>query len=76
MTLELDVIPLLSLVAGIAILLQPGLLNYIIALYLIVVGITGIVDLKKRQEPYTFIFLTFSFVSPTQGDTTLGESYV
>ncbi|HKK16867.1 MAG TPA: DUF3096 domain-containing protein [Gammaproteobacteria bacterium] len=43
MTIELDVIPLVSLIAGIAILLQPRLLNYIIAIYLIIVGVVGIV---------------------------------
>ena len=34
--------PIVSLVAGILILLMPHLLNYIVAIYLIVVGITGL----------------------------------
>ena len=34
--------PLISLVAGILILFMPKLLNYIIAVYLIVVGIVGL----------------------------------
>lgn len=34
--------PLVALVAGILILLMPRLLNYIVAIYLIVVGITGL----------------------------------
>ena len=34
--------PLISLVAGILILFMPRLLNYIIAVYLIVVGIVGL----------------------------------
>jgi hypothetical protein len=34
--------PLISLVAGILILFIPRLLNYIIALYLIIVGIIGL----------------------------------
>ena len=34
--------PLLSLIAGILILIMPRLLNYIIALYLIVIGIVGL----------------------------------
>lgn len=34
--------PLLSLIAGILILLVPRLLNYIVALYLIIIGLVGI----------------------------------
>jgi len=34
--------PLVALVAGILILVQPGLLNYIVAIYLITVGIVGL----------------------------------
>ncbi len=34
--------PLLSLIAGILILAMPRLLNYIVAIYLIVIGILGL----------------------------------
>jgi len=34
--------PLVSLVAGILILIMPKLLNYIIALYLILIGVIGL----------------------------------
>jgi Protein of unknown function (DUF3096) len=34
--------PIIALLAGILILLVPRLLNYIVAIYLIVVGITGL----------------------------------
>lgn len=34
--------PVAALIAGILILIMPKLLNYIIALYLIVVGLTGL----------------------------------
>ncbi|MBB3999676.1 DUF3096 domain-containing protein [Aureimonas pseudogalii] len=34
--------PLVALVAGVLILLMPRLLNYIVAFYLIVVGLTGL----------------------------------
>lgn len=34
--------PLVALIAGILILLVPRLLNYIVAIYLIVVGVTGL----------------------------------
>lgn len=42
MTLQLALQPLLSLLAGILILIRPKLLNYIVAIYLIVVGVLGI----------------------------------
>jgi hypothetical protein len=34
--------PIAALIAGILILLMPRLLNYIVAIYLIVVGLTGL----------------------------------
>lgn len=34
--------PIIALVAGILILIMPRLLNYIVAIYLIFVGITGL----------------------------------
>ncbi len=43
MNLQLSLAPLVSLVAGILILMMPRLLNFIIAIYLIVVGILGLV---------------------------------
>lgn len=45
MTIHLELIPALSLVAGVAILLVPRLLNYIVALYLIVIGVVGLLGL-------------------------------
>ena len=35
--------PLVSLIAGILILVAPRLLNYIVAIYLIVIGVLGLV---------------------------------
>lgn len=35
--------PIVSLIAGILILLVPKLLNYIVAIYLIIIGILGLV---------------------------------
>jgi hypothetical protein len=43
MNLHLSLAPLISLLAGILILIIPRLLNYIIALYLIVVGVLGLI---------------------------------
>ncbi|HSR62103.1 MAG TPA: DUF3096 domain-containing protein [Gammaproteobacteria bacterium] len=45
MTVQLELVPLISLIAGILILLQPKLLNYIIAIYLIAVGVIGLLGL-------------------------------
>lgn len=42
MTISLT--PLISLIAGILILLMPRLLNYIVAGYLILVGVVGLLD--------------------------------
>ena len=42
MNLALSIGPIVSLVAGILILLIPRLLNYIVALYLIVIGLIGL----------------------------------
>jgi hypothetical protein len=42
MTIHLGLAPLVSLIAGILILIMPRLLNYIVAIYLIVIGIIGI----------------------------------
>ncbi len=42
MNIHLSIVPMVSLVAGILILVMPKLLNYIIALYLIAVGLIGI----------------------------------
>lgn len=42
MNLTLSIGPLISLIAGILILIVPKLLNYIVAVYLIVIGLLGL----------------------------------
>lgn len=42
MNLHLSIGPLASLIAGILILVIPRLLNYIIAIYLIIIGLVGL----------------------------------
>ena len=42
MNIHLGLTPLVSLLAGILILIMPKLLNYIVALYLIVIGLIGL----------------------------------
>ena len=39
---DLPLTPLISLIAGVVILIMPRLLNYIVAIYLIIIGITGL----------------------------------
>ena len=42
MNLTLSIGPLISLLAGILILIIPRLLNYIVAIYLIIIGLLGL----------------------------------
>jgi hypothetical protein len=42
MNMNVSLAPLVSLIAGILILVVPRLLNYIVAVYLILVGIIGL----------------------------------
>jgi len=42
MNMHLSLTPLISLLAGILILVMPKLLNFIIAIYLIVIGLVGL----------------------------------
>jgi len=49
MNLHLGIGPLVSLLAGILILIMPRLLNYIVALYLIIIGVIGLVGVDKLR---------------------------
>lgn len=42
MNLHLTLAPLIALIAGILILIMPRLLNFIVAIYLIVIGLIGL----------------------------------
>ncbi|MDO8384985.1 MAG: DUF3096 domain-containing protein [Polaromonas sp.] len=42
MNLSVSIGPIVSLIAGILILIMPRLLNYIVAIYLIVIGLIGL----------------------------------
>ena len=42
MSLSMSIGPLVSLIAGILILIVPRLLNYIVAIYLIIIGLLGL----------------------------------
>ncbi|MCX7309538.1 MAG: DUF3096 domain-containing protein [Afipia sp.] len=42
MTLSTHLTPIVSLIAGVLILIMPRLLNFIVAIYLIIIGIIGL----------------------------------
>jgi hypothetical protein len=42
LNMNLSIAPLVALLAGILILIMPRLLNYIVALYLIIIGLLGL----------------------------------
>jgi hypothetical protein len=46
MTFTLQLAPLLALIAGILILIMPRLLNYVVAGYLILVGVVGLFNIQ------------------------------
>jgi len=41
-TLHIHLVPVVSIAAGVLILVMPRLLNYIVAIYLILIGIVGL----------------------------------
>ncbi|HAU58706.1 MAG TPA: DUF3096 domain-containing protein [Comamonadaceae bacterium] len=49
MTLHLGLAPIISLLAGILILVFPRLLSTIVALYLIVIGILGLLGMHQLR---------------------------
>lgn len=48
MNMTLSLTPLVSLIAGILILIVPRMLNYIVAIYLIVIGLIGLFGINLR----------------------------
>lgn len=46
MNVHISLQPLIALIAGVLILIMPRLLNYIVAIYLIVIGIVGLFGLR------------------------------
>ena len=47
MNITLGLTPLVSLIAGILILIVPRLLNYVVAFYLIIIGVIGLFGADK-----------------------------
>ncbi len=50
MNMHVTIGPIAALIAGILILLMPQLLNYIVAIYLIVVGILGLIGSGSLRQ--------------------------
>ncbi|HEY6643184.1 DUF3096 domain-containing protein [Povalibacter sp.] len=46
MNISLSIGPLAALIAGILILILPRLLNYIVAIYLILIGLVGLFGMR------------------------------
>ena len=51
MNIHLSLTPLISLIAGVLILVMPKLLNFIIAIYLIVIGLVGLFGAGRMHLP-------------------------
>jgi hypothetical protein len=51
MSFTLSIGPLVSLIAGILILVVPRLLNYIVAIYLIIIGLLGLLGAGNIKLP-------------------------
>jgi len=49
MNIHLSLGPLVALIAGILILIMPRLLNFIVAIYLIVIGLIGVFGLGSTH---------------------------
>ncbi len=49
MTIHLSLGPLVALIAGILILIVPRLLNFIVAIYLIIIGLIGVFGLSTTH---------------------------
>ncbi|SFN30869.1 DUF3096 domain-containing protein [Dokdonella immobilis] len=47
MNIHIAAQPLIALIAGILILIVPRLLNYVVAIYLIIVGLIGLLPLLR-----------------------------
>jgi hypothetical protein len=47
MSIHIAAQPLIALIAGILILIKPRLLNYVVAIYLIIVGLIGLLPLMR-----------------------------
>lgn len=44
MNIHIELVPMLSLLAGVLILVMPKLLNYVVAVYLILIGLVGLLN--------------------------------
>lgn len=49
--MKISIGPIAALIAGILILLMPRLLNYIVAIYLIIIGVVGLISSNTIRLP-------------------------
>lgn len=49
MNIHLSLTPLISLIAGILVLVMPKLLNFIVAIYLIAIGLIGLFGMSSLR---------------------------
>lgn len=71
-TINLAIGPLVALIAGVLILIIPRLLNYIVAIYLIVIGLVGIFGWGDTRIRATAIDNSTPVVSATVADVARG----
>lgn len=70
MSMSFSIGPIVALIAGILILIIPKLLNYIIAVYLIVIGVLGLVGEPGRRvgaDANDIPPAAVEYVPPTRG---------
>ena len=70
MHLNITLGPLITLIAGILILIMPRLLNYIVAIYLIIIGLIGIFGAHNLAPLPEFLGANANFV-PSGGTLTV-----
>jgi len=49
--MKISIGPIAALIAGILILIMPRLLNYIVAIYLIIIGLAGLISSNTIRLP-------------------------
>ncbi len=75
MSMSFSIGPIVALIAGVLILIIPRLLNYIIALYLIIVGILGITGYQGgsiRSDATDRAPAAIHSIAPNELDKTTG----
>lgn len=75
MNISLSIGPVVALVAGILILIVPRLLSYIIALYLIIIGVVGLLggpQARVNAEAMDIAPASVQHTTPTRAGLVIG----